>query len=157
MKIRFLACGRNNEEWIEQGSQKYIHRIGQYVPFEAICVPDLKNTGKMQPEELKKREAQQLLRYIAKDDVVILLDERGRQFSSIEFSQYIEKQMIASVKQVVFVVGGPYGFAPEMKQIARMQFSLSSMTFSHQIVRLLFLEQLYRALTIIRGEPYHHA
>jgi 23S rRNA (pseudouridine1915-N3)-methyltransferase len=148
--------GKTAQKFIDEGVLLYAGRMKKYIDFEVIVVPELKNTKSISIAEQKTREGDLLLNKIFKTDVLILLDERGKMPSSIEFSKFIEGKMNASVKELVFVVGGPYGFSDRIYERADEKISLSKMTFSHQTVRLLFMEQLYRAFTIINGEPYHH-
>ena len=134
----------------------YIKRLTHYINFELVVLPDVKNAKNMSVSELKDKEAELILKHSAKADKVVLLDEKGKEFSSVEFSKYIEKQMNASLKTLAFVVGGAFGFSEKVYSQAGEKLSISKMTFSHQMIRLLFVEQLYRAFTIIKGEPYHN-
>ncbi len=133
----------------------YTGRIGHYMPFEVLTIPELKNTKSMPEEQQKEREGEQILKRLQATDTVVLLDEHGKERRSLEFATWLEKKQ-HTARRLVFVIGGPYGFSPALYDRADEMISLSMMTFSHQIVRLVFLEQLYRACTIIRGEPYHH-
>ena len=133
----------------------YTERIGHYMPFEVLTIPELKNTKSMPEEQQKEREGEQILKRLQATDTVVLLDEHGKERRSVEFATWLEKKQ-HTARRLVFVIGGPYGFPPALYDRADEMISLSMMTFSHQIVRLVFLEQLYRACTIIRGEPYHH-
>ncbi len=133
----------------------YTERIGHYMPFEVLTIPELKNTKSMPEEQQKEREGEQILKRLQATDTVVLLDEHGKERRSLEFATWLEKKQ-HTARRLVFVIGGPYGFSPALYDRADEMISLSMMTFSHQIVRLVFLEQLYRACTIIRGEPYHH-
>ena len=133
----------------------YTDRIGHYMPFEVLTIPELKNTKSMPEEQQKEREGEQILKRLQATDTVVLLDEHGKERRSLEFATWLEKKQ-HTARRLVFVIGGPYGFSPALYDRADEMISLSMMTFSHQIVRLVFLEQLYRACTIIRGEPYHH-
>ena len=151
-----LLIGKNSEKYISDGMEIYSNRLVRYCGFEIIAVPDIKNTKNMPVEEQKNREGKKIVEQVGNDDCCVLLDERGVQYGTVEFAEWINKQMIISPKRIVFVVGGPYGFSEEVYQRADFKISLSKMTFPHQLVRLLFLEQLYRAFTIIKGEPYHH-
>lgn len=134
----------------------YATRVSHYVPFAIEVVPELKNTKNMTPDIQKEREGELLLRQLREGDYVVLLDEGGKEMRSIEFAAYLEKKQSLAVRRLIFIVGGPFGFAPTIYRAARDKISLSRMTFSHQMVRLFFVEQLYRAMTILRGEPYHH-
>lgn len=156
MKIVFLVIGKTDESYLDTGILKYIKRLEHYVPFEMKIIPDIKNRKTLTEEQQKKAEGELILSNINIGDDLVLLDENGKTFSSVAFSQWIEKQMNIGSKRMVFVVGGPYGFSKEVYAKAKFKISLSEMTFSHQMIRLIFVEQLYRAFTIIKGEPYHH-
>jgi len=148
--------GKTNFSFIKEGINLYIRRLKRYIKFEFIELPDVKGAKNLSDNELKKRETDIYLKKIQAGDFVILLDEKGKEFNSREFALFIEKKNIQAVKHLVFIVGGAYGFSEKMYQIAKQKISLSQMTFSHQIVRLIFMEQLYRAFSIIKGEPYHN-
>ena len=135
---------------------EYVQRLAHYVPIQIEEIPDLKNTKNLTQEQQKEREADQVLERLQPGDVLILLDERGREMTSREFSQWIEQKMLTTSRRLVLLIGGPYGFSPRIYEAASQKISLSKMTFSHQMVRLFLVEQLYRAFTILRGEPYHH-
>ncbi len=156
MKIIFIVIGKTDETYLETGIGKYIKRLEHYVPFEMKVIPDIKNRKTLTEEQQKKAEGDLILSQVSSNDDLILLDENGMTFSSVKFSQWIEKQMNNGTKRILFVVGGPYGFSKEVYAKAKFKISLSEMTFSHQMIRLIFVEQLYRAFTIIKGEPYHH-
>ena len=156
MKILFLVIGKTDESYLDTGILKYIKRLEHYVPFEMKIIPDIKNRKTLTEEQQKKTEGELILSNINIGDDLVLLDENGKTFSSVAFSQWIEKQMNIGSKRMIFVVGGPYGFSKEVYAKAKFKISLSEMTFSHQMIRLIFVEQLYRAFTIIKGEPYHH-
>lgn len=156
MKIVFLVIGKTDESYLDTGILKYIKRLEHYVPFEMKIIPDIKNRKTLTEEQQKKAEGELILSNINIGDDLVLLDENGKTFSSVAFSQWIEKQMNITSKRMIFVVGGPYGFSKEVYAKAKFKISLSEMTFSHQMIRLIFVEQLYRAFTIIKGEPYHH-
>jgi 23S rRNA (pseudouridine1915-N3)-methyltransferase len=156
MKILFLVIGKTDESYLETGISKFIKRLEHYIPFEMKIIPDIKNRKTLNEEQQKKIEGDLILSQITPGDDLVLLDENGKTFSSVSFSQWIEKQMNTSTKRIVFVVGGPYGFSENVYQRANAKISLSKMTFSHQMVRLFFVEQIYRAMTILRSEPYHH-
>ena len=157
MKILFLVIGKTDEDYLVTGIKKYVGRLGHYVPFEMKELPDIRNRKTLNEEQQKKAESFLLLSQLQPGDQVVLLDERGKSHTSVEFSEILEKQMASGVKRLVFVVGGPYGFSQDVYDRADSMLSLSPMTFSHQMVRLIFLEQLYRAFTILKGEPYHHS
>lgn len=156
MKILFLVVGKTNDASLIALQNKYQQRLKFYIPFEYQVLPELKNTKHKTENQQKELEADMLLKHLEATDFVILLDENGMQFTSVDFAQYLEHKIGSSLKRIVFVVGGPYGFAPSVYLRANDKIALSKMTFSHQMVRLLFVEQLYRAFTILKGEPYHH-
>lgn len=155
MKITLLVVGKTTSAQIESLIQEYQKRLTHYVPFALQVIPELKNTKALTPDQQKQAEGELILRAVAQSADIVLLDEHGKEFRSIEFADYIQKKM-SSGRDVVFVVGGPYGFSEAVYQRANGKISLSKMTFSHQMVRLFFVEQIYRAMTILRGEPYHH-
>ena len=155
MKITLLVVGKTTSTQIESLIQEYQKRLTHYIPFALQIIPELKNTKALTPDQQKLAEGDLILRAITPNTDLVLLDEHGKEFRSIEFADYVQKRM-SSGRDVVFVVGGPYGFSEAVYQRANGKISLSKMTFSHQMVRLFFVEQLYRALTILRGEPYHH-
>ncbi len=156
MKILLLAIGKTDEDYLITGIKKYVGRLGHYVSFELKEIPDIRNRKTLNEEQQKKAESFLLLSQLQPGDHVVLLDENGKQHSSVEFSSMLERLMASGIKRLVFVIGGPYGFASEVYAKADGKMSLSPMTFSHQMVRLIFVEQLYRAFTILKGEPYHH-
>lgn len=156
MKILLLAIGKTDEDYLITGIKKYVGRLGHYVSFELKEIPDIRNRKTLNEEQQKKAESFLLLSQLQPGDHVVLLDEKGKQHSSVEFSSMLERLMASGIKRLVFVIGGPYGFASEVYAKADDKMSLSPMTFSHQMVRLIFVEQLYRAFTILKGEPYHH-
>lgn len=156
MKISLITVGRTDIAWVRQGLDMYVSRLKHYAPFELVEIPELKNVSSLTRDQIKSREGELILKNVKNSDDLVLLDEHGREFRSIEFAKYLEDKMISSGKDVVFVVGGAYGFSPDVYSRANGKISLSKMTFSHQIVRTIFAEQLYRAFTIIKGEPYHH-
>mgnify|MGYP003553992999 FL=1 len=155
MKITLLVVGKTTDSHIEALIQEYQKRLTHYLPFAIQVIPELKNTKALTPDQQKQMEGDLILRAVSTNVDLILLDEHGKEFRSVEFADYVQKRM-SSGRDVVFVVGGPYGFADVVYERANGKISLSKMTFSHQMVRLFFVEQLYRALTILRGEPYHH-
>lgn len=156
MKIAFLLTGRTKKGFIEEGMRLYEERIRHYVPFKIIELTEQKQSGRLNESAIKELEGKQIMKYLSPDDDVILLDERGKMLSSAELADFIQKKSIGSKKNVVFIAGGAYGFSKAVYDRANSMLSLSKMTFSHQIIRIIFLEQLYRAFTIIRNEPYHH-
>lgn len=157
MKLNLLLCGKTDFPWTATGMDIYSKRIKNYVPFDIKVLPDLKNTANLSADEIKTSEGQKILNAMTPSDFVILLDENGRSLSSVDFASDIQKLMNSGRKNIFFVIGGPYGFSKKVYERANDKISLSPMTFSHQIVRLIFLEQLYRAFTILNNEPYHHA
>ena len=156
MKIRLLVIGKTEEEYLKSGMAEYFNRLKRYVTFEYIELPALKNAASLSWQEQQSREAEMVSKNIKQGELLLLLDEKGKQLSSKEFASFLNSRMITGVKSAVFVVGGPFGFHPQLRSRANELISLSRMTFSHQMVRLLFAEQLYRALTILRNESYHH-
>lgn len=156
MKITLTVIGKTNGKFLIQGIEEYTKRLSYYIPFNINYLPDVKNNKKMTEEQQKVLEGSAILGSLDKSDYVVLLDEHGKEFTSMEFSKYIEKKMSSVPKRLVFIVGGPYGFSQEVKERANEKISLSKMTFSHEMIRLIFTEQLYRAMTIINNEPYHH-
>lgn len=156
MKITLLLTGKTEEAWLREGIRDYASRIGRYVPFDLIELPALRNARSLPVTDQKKKEAAAIMEQVGPSDYVVLLDEQGQVFDSVGFSAFLNKQFGAGRKQIVFVIGGPYGAAEPLKQRADVLLSLSRMTFSHQMVRLIFVEQVYRAMTILRNESYHH-
>ena len=156
MKILLLTIGHTDKKYMREGIDDYLKRLSFYVPFEMKVIPDLKNRSTLSLELQKEKEGQLILNQVQLGDYLILLDEHGVEYSSVEFSKWLEKKMIAGIRQLVFVIGGPYGFSRMVYQRSDFKISLSQLTFSHQMVRMIFVEQLYRALTIIKNEPYHH-
>jgi len=156
VNIKVLSIGRTKEAYILQGAEIYSKRISRYLGFQWIELPDVKHSNRLEPATLKDREAEAFLKQVQPTDCLVLLDERGKDLDSVAFASFVEGKTVTSVKNLVFVIGGAYGFSEAMRKRANHSIRLSSMTFSHQIIRLIFLEQLYRAFTIIRGEPYHN-
>lgn len=156
MQLSLLVLGKTDSAQIETEIKRYESRLKHYLPFELRVIPDVRRGSKLTPEEQKRAEGIELLRYITPTDRVYLFDERGESYTSRAFATFIERAMVSGERRMVFVIGGPYGFSSEVYERADGQVSLSRMTFSHQMVRLFAIEQLYRAQTIIRGEPYHH-
>ena len=156
MKITLLQNGKTTDKNVSALVDLYASRIKKYSVFEIISLPELKNTKNMPVQEQKNKEASKIFQSIVDDDYVILLDEKGKESRTVEFSGYLEKLFFLPKKRVVFIIGGPWGFSEDVYSRADYILSLSKMTFPHQLVRLLFLEQLYRAFTIIKGESYHH-
>jgi len=156
MKITLLTVGKTTNPHLIKLQEEYQNRLKFYITFELVVVPELKNTKSLSISEQVEKEADLILKQIDLNDKVVLLDEKGKQFTSVAFSEYLAKKIMASHKRMIFIVGGPYGFSERVYQRANNKISLSTMTFSHQMIRLIFIEQLYRALTILKGEPYHH-
>jgi 23S rRNA (pseudouridine1915-N3)-methyltransferase len=156
MKIALLQTGKTSEKYVAMGLDMYSARIRKYSGFEIITLPDLKNVRNLSVGEQKIREGRRMVQAIGKDDYVVLLDERGEELRTNEFAEWIRKRSMVPGKRVIFVIGGPWGFSDELYELADYRLSLSKMTFPHQLVRLLFVEQLYRVMTILKGEPYHH-
>ena len=156
MKIVLLTVGKTDIEWVRKGLETYSSRLTHYVPFSVCEIPELKNTSALTKQQIKEREGELILKNIKPSDRVVLMDEHGKEYRSIEFAEEIRKLMIGGGKDIVFVIGGAYGFSEAVYARCDGKISLSRMTFSHQMVRTIFAEQLYRAFTIIKGEPYHH-
>ncbi len=156
MKILVIAIGKTSTGYISTGIEEYFKRINRYLPAEFKALPDIKNSKALNEEAQKGKEGQMILTTLQPGDYLVLLDERGKQPTSRSFSEFIEKMMNSGLKRLVFAIGGPYGFSKEVYDRADSLLSLSKMTFTHEMVRLFFAEQIYRAMTIMRGEPYHH-
>jgi 23S rRNA (pseudouridine1915-N3)-methyltransferase len=157
MKIKLIAVGKTDNKNLQLFMDDYIKRLGFYIPFEFKVIPDLKNTKSLSELLQKQKEGELILKQIEQSEELYLLDENGKTYTSLSFSEFLNKKMSSGLKQLVFVIGGPYGFSEEVYQRANGKISLSQMTFSHQMVRLFFLEQLYRGFTILKNEPYHHS
>lgn len=155
MKTLFVVVGKTVDKNLKRLIDDYAARVGHYIPFEVEVVPDLKNTKSLSPELQRQREGEALLKVFRPGDTIILLDERGKEYRSVDFATRLQK-LFQTSRRLLFVIGGSYGFSEAVYAMASAQLSISQMTFSHQMIRLLFVEQLYRALTIINGEPYHH-
>ena len=156
MKIMLIVVGKTNAKYLLEGEKEYGNRLKHYTKFEEIIIPDVKQSGKLNENELKKKEGQLILGKIENKDHIILLDDKGKSYSSVEFANFLQQKMNSSLKSLVFVVGGAFGFSDEVYQRANSKVSLSKLTFSHQMIRLIFKEQLYRGFSILRGEKYHH-
>ncbi len=156
MKIQLIAVGKMSDAPLVQAVEKYVKRLVHYVPFQLLTVPDVKTTRSMTGQRQKEAEGSVVLSSVDARDFVILLDERGKEFTSREFASYIDRRTLSLPGNLVFVIGGPYGFSQQVYDRANDKISLSRMTLTHEMVRLFFVEQLYRAMTILRGEPYHH-
>ena len=155
MKTILILVGKTQNKIFKVGIDDYVNRIEHYMPFSLTTIPELKNTKSLSEDQQKQKEGELILKEIQPSDTVVLLDEYGAEFRSIEYAKWL-KQKQNTARRLVFVIGGPYGFSPDVYARANDKISLSRMTFSHQMVRLIFTEQLYRACTIIKGEPYHH-
>ncbi len=156
MKIELMAVGKTQTRYLEEGVRIYTERICHYVPFTLTILPDIKATRSLTEAQQKEMEGQRIMAALQASDYVVLLDERGSQMTSREFASFIDRRMTAGLKRLVFVIGGAYGFPDNIYARADAKLSLSKMTFSHEMIRLFFTEQIYRAMTILRGEPYHH-
>lgn len=156
MQIQLLIIGKTSNSHINACISDYESRLRRYIPFEIKVLPDIRNTRKLSESQQKEAEGESILRAVESSDLLVLLDEHGREFTSMEFSSYLQKKMASGLKRLVFVVGGPYGFSNAVYEKAKEKISLSRMTFNHEMVRLFFTEQIYRGMTILNGEPYHH-
>ncbi len=156
MTIKLLAIGKTDNKHLQALIDEYQKRLGFYIKFEFEIIPDLKNSKNLSEEQQKQKEGELILNKLSSTDTLILLDENGKHYASVAFADYLQKHMNSGMKQLVFVIGGPYGFSPEVYAKSNGKLSLSNMTFSHQMIRLFFIEQLYRGFTILRNEPYHH-
>ena len=156
MKFTLLVVGRTVEKHYITAIDDYVNRTKHFTQFDMEVIPELKNTKSLSMEQQKEKEAELILKALQPGDVVVLLDEHGKEFRSIEFADWIERKMHTVNKRLVFIIGGPYGFSPKVYAVAQEKISLSKMTFSHQMIRLIFVEQLYRAMTILNNNPYHH-
>ncbi len=156
MTIKLLAIGKTDSKQLLELTAEYEKRLKHYIKFDLEIIPDIKNTKNLSETQQKEKEGEAILKKINTTDVLILLDENGKQYNSVDFSNFLQKKMNAGLKQLVFVIGGPYGFSHTIYQKAQGKISLSKMTFSHQMIRLFIVEQIYRAFTILKNEPYHH-
>lgn len=156
MKITLLTVGKTDRDWVRQGLDIYVSRLKHYIPFSMVEIPELKNVSALSKDQIKAKEGEVILKNIRPTDDLILLDEHGKEYTSVELAKVIQEKISYTGKDMVFVIGGAYGFSPEVYSRANSKISLSRMTFSHQMVRAIFAEQLYRAFTIMKGEPYHH-
>ena len=156
MKITLLTVGKTDKDWVRQGMEIYVSRLKHYIPFAVVEIPELKNVSALTKDQIKTREGELILKNIKPTDDLILLDERGKEYTSVELAKVIQDKISYVGKDVVYVIGGAYGFSDAVYQRANSKISLSRMTFSHQMVRAIFVEQIYRAFTIMKGEPYHH-
>lgn len=156
MKFKLICVGKTNFQFVQNGLDEYFNRVKKYIDFELLCIPNTKISNSLSIGEQNNLEGKLILSNIEKSDMLIILDDKGKQFSSVEFATELNKLMMSGKKQIVFVIGGAYGFSNDVYSRANKKVSLSKMTFSHQIIRLLFAEQLYRACTILNNEAYHH-
>lgn len=156
MKITLLTVGKTDKDWVRQGLDIYVSRLKHYVPFSITEIPELKNVSALTKDQIKTKEGELILKNIRNTDDVILLDERGKEYSSMELARILQDKMTYGGRDIVYVIGGAYGFSDAVYARANSKLSLSRMTFSHQMVRAIFAEQIYRAFTIMKGEPYHH-
>lgn len=156
MTIKLLAIGKTDNKQLQLLMDDYTKRLSHYIKFTLEIIPDLKKAKHLSEAQQKQKEGELILSKVSNTDVLVLLDENGKQLDSVEFSSYLQKHMNSGIKQLIFVIGGPYGFSEEVYKKAQSKLSLSKMTFSHQMVRLFFIEQLYRGFSILRNEPYHH-
>lgn len=156
MKLVLLMTGKTDEPWLREGIAGYEKRIARYTRFESIILQDVKNAGSMPPEKIKEKEGERILGALKADDYVILLDERGKAYTTLELASFLGSTPVTTKKRVVFIIGGAWGFHESVYSKADHRLSLSKLTFSHQLVRLLFAEQLYRVLSVTAGDPYHH-
>lgn len=156
MKLKIIAIGKTHKSFLIEGEQEYLKRLKKYIPVEKIEIPDLKNAKKLTQDQIKEKEGELLLQKVDQNGLVVLLDENGQMYGSVKFSNWMQDKMNRGYKHIYFLIGGTYGFSDAVYQRANEKISLSKMTFSHQMIRMLFTEQLYRAFTILNNEPYHH-
>ena len=156
MKITLLTVGKTDRDWVRQGLDIYVSRLKHYIPFSIVEIPELKNVSALSKDQIKVKEGELILKNVRPTDDLILLDEHGKEYSSVQMAKILQDKISYECKDIVFVIGGAYGFSDAVYARANSKLSLSKMTFSHQMIRLIFVEQLYRAFTIIKGEPYHH-
>lgn len=156
MRITLLTVGKTDIKWVKEGLEMYFSRLKHYINAELVEIPELKNVSALSKDQIKQREGDLILKHIKPADYLVLMDERGKEYRSLQFAAMLEDKMTRGGKDMVFVIGGAYGFSESVYSRADDKISLSKMTFSHQLVRTIFAEQLYRAFTIMRGEPYHH-
>ena len=156
MKIALIVIGKTNQQFVRQGLDEFCSRLTHYFPFELEIIPDIKNAKNLSIEQIKEKEGELILHSLQAGDFIVLLDEHGKEFTSVKFAEFIEKKTHTGSKRLVFVIGGAYGFSPAIYEAAQEKIALSKMTFPHQLVRLIFVEQLFRAMTILHNEPYHH-
>lgn len=156
VNVKLLAVGKTDVPWVKEGLELYVSRLRHYLPFSVEEIPELKKVSALTQEQIKQKEGELILKQLGAQDTMVLLDEHGLRMRSVEFAGWLEKQLAGGARNLVFVIGGAYGFSADVYARASAKLSLSEMTFSHQMVRTIFAEQLYRACTILKGEPYHH-
>lgn len=156
MNLILLTVGKTDVKWVKEGLDLYASRLKHYIPFSIAEIPELKKVASLTRQQIKEKEGELILKQVGPQDILVLLDEHGREYRSLEFADFLEKQLATGAKNLFFTVGGAYGFSDAVYDRANWKISLSKMTFSHQMVRTIFAEQLYRAFTILKGEPYHH-
>lgn len=156
MKITLLVIGKTDAAYLRDGIEKYVKRLKHYIQFELVVIPDIRQSKNLTVDLQKTKEGELILSKLSAGRELHLFDERGKSYTSVDFAGFLQQKMLSSVKELIFVIGGPYGFSDEVYQKASSKISLSKLTFSHQMVRLLCVEQIYRAFTILKGEPYHH-
>ncbi|MBW7868556.1 MAG: 23S rRNA (pseudouridine(1915)-N(3))-methyltransferase RlmH [Brumimicrobium sp.] len=156
MKVKLIYIGKTGKSFLVEGEKYYTEKVKKYIPFEVLELPDVKNAKSRTENEIKELEGIAILEKVKSSDYLVLLDENGKEYNSIDFSVYLQKQFNSGNQVLIFVVGGPYGFSKQLYERANAKISLSKLTFSHQMVRMFFLEQLYRGLSILKNEPYHH-
>ncbi len=156
MKIKLICIGKTGKSFLEEGENAYLKRLKHYVSFEKIEIPDIKQAKNLSEEQIKEKESQLIMAKLQGIERYFLLDEKGKSYTSIAFADFLQKQFNIGGQSLAFIIGGPYGFSDSLYKSATGKISLSSMTFSHQMIRLFFIEQVYRSMTILKGEPYHH-
>ena len=156
MKISLIVVGKTTDKAVIMGVEKYLKRMKRYISFKTEVIPALKNTKNISEKEIKHKEGELILNKLQAGDFLVLLDENGKEYNSVSFASFIEKKMIHGTRHLVFLIGGAYGFSEAVYQKSQHKIALSQMTFSHQIIRMIFMEQIYRVFTIINKEPYHH-
>ena len=156
MRVLLIVVGKTDRQWLADGIGQYVDRIAHFCQFEMQVIPDIRNTRNMEPQVQKSREGEQIIKLLQPSDDVYLLDDKGREMTSPDMANWLQKRLSQSTKRLVFIIGGPYGFSPDVYDRVPGRLSLSRMTFSHQMVRLIFVEQLYRSFAILNNLPYHH-
>ncbi len=156
MEIKLITVGKTDVQWVREGLELYASRLKHYIPFSVVEIPELKKVSALTQAQIKEKEGELILKLTGPQDLLVLLDEHGHEFRSLEFADHLQKLLSRGAKSLVFVIGGAYGFSDAVYNRSFERISLSRMTFSHQMVRTIFAEQLYRAFTILKGEPYHH-